>query len=145
MDEKDKFPSWKMIIDHLIEEIHQLEQDKIALEIKLKEKRIILSVALELDPQNSKSISEGPEIIPTIPLPTKINVTKSELKENSKKWIFTFKIGSKYQDHYAEFYGTKESAFEQMISRFGHEWSNQYSEDEYTNSMGLENVLYHNG
>ena len=74
----------------------------------------------------------------------KINITKGESKKNSKKWIFTFKISSKYQDHYAEFHGTKESAFEQIISRFEHEWSNQYSEDEYTNSMGLENILYHN-
>jgi len=44
-------------------------------------------------------------------------------------WYFTFGYGQEHgPDHYVKFYGTCDSAREQMVEHYGQKWAFQYSE-----------------
>lgn len=54
-------------------------------------------------------------------------------KDKQQWYIFTFGSGQKHEGHYVKFYGTFETARQQMIEQYGTEWGFQYSEDEWMN------------
>lgn len=50
---------------------------------------------------------------------------------NEGWYYFTFGWGQQNGGHYVKFYGTYETARQQMIDRYGLSWGFQYSEDEW--------------
>ena len=46
-------------------------------------------------------------------------------------WIFTFGAGQPNEGHYVKIRGTYNSAREKMVSKYGLNWSFQYSEEQW--------------
>ena len=51
-------------------------------------------------------------------------------EELEQDWVFTFGRGQPYADYYHVIFGTYEFAREQMVKRFGRQWSMQYATKE---------------
>lgn len=56
---------------------------------------------------------------------------KAHNTEEMQWYIFTFGSGQKYAGHYVKFFGTYNTAREQMVMQYGDKWAFQYSQREW--------------
>ena len=61
------------------------------------------------------------------------------MAEQERWWIFTFGVEQKHGGHYVRIFGTRDSAREEMIKRYGTEWCWQYTEDRWNEMLSDPN------